>query len=177
MDQNITSYATFKVVEKTLSKVIDLLLKNPSLKKLLYYSDKQALGLPTLNQEQSFSLINNQLRIVPKFDISPDDKPFVVIGLDDFVPVEGQTTLKTAVLSFDILCNYDRWLLEDFQLRPVAIAGEIDGMINTSFKNKGGIAKFMNMKQLILNSYFGGYSLYYSLDIFFDDIEKQKVGN
>ena len=34
------------------------------------------------------------------------------------------------IISFDIICHFDQWQLEDFQLRPYRIAAEIDSMID-----------------------------------------------
>lgn len=47
----IGRYSSFMSVEKTLADVVQLLLKNERLKRLLYYTDRHALGLPKLTQE------------------------------------------------------------------------------------------------------------------------------
>lgn len=44
----IGRYSSFQSVEKTLGSVVELLLKNERLKRLLYYTDKHALRLPKL---------------------------------------------------------------------------------------------------------------------------------
>lgn len=108
-------------------------MMNDRLKRLLYYTDRHALSLPKLNQEQSHSLLNNNLRIVPKLTIEDEARSIVIISMDDFVPMENQTTFRTFKLEFNIIVPYEFWLLDNFALRPYAIAGEIDGMINNDY--------------------------------------------
>lgn len=106
--------------------------------------------------------------MVPKLEVEPDAKPYVIISLDNFVPQEGQTTFRSVQLSFDIVAPFEFWPLEDFRLRPYSIAGEIDAMVNHSnFFN--GIANFIGAKQLILNDYMGGLTLYYKIEVYGDD--------
>jgi hypothetical protein len=85
--------------------------------------------------------------------------------------MNGSTTFRDVTLSFDVLCAYTDWKLDNFKLRPYSIAGEIDGMINQS-SLKNGIADFMGAKQLVLNEHLGGVSLYYNLETILDDMEK-----
>ncbi len=172
--QQLFQYSSFGIVEKTLQEVITLCLQSERLKKLLYYTDKHALGLPKLTQEQSFSLLNNQIKIVPKLEVDSDTKPYVIITMDNFDPVPGQTTFRNVTLSFDILCGYDFWSLDDFKLRPYSIAGEIDALINRSTITGFGIAEFALAKQLILNEHLGGLSLYYNLVSYNDDVKRNQ---
>jgi hypothetical protein len=172
--QVMTSFATFVSVEKTLGEVVGLCMHNERLKRLLFYTDKHALSLPRLSQEQSFSLLNEQIKIVPKLKVDPDTKPYIIVSLDNFTPAANQTQFRSITLAFDILCSYDHWLLDDFKLRPYAIAGEIDGMVNNTGVDSR-VADFMGAKQLVLNEHLGGVSLFYNLETFFDDREKMVV--
>lgn len=106
--------------------------------------------------------------MVPKLDVEPDAKPYVIVSLDNFTPHEKQTTFRSVQLSFDIVSPFEYWPLEDFKLRPYSIAGEIDAMINHSYFFNG-IANFIGAKQLILNDYMGGITLYYLIEVYGDD--------
>jgi len=171
---NLLTFSTFTVVEKTLGDVVTKLMSNERLKRLLYYSDKHCLSLPRLNQEQSFSLLNEQIKVVPEIDTDDDVKPYVVVSMDYFVPMSNQTTFRKMRLQFDILCRYKEWLLDDFKLRPFSIAGEIDGMINNSMINHG-LADFAGAKRIVLTKHLGGVQLYYILETFFNDTERQQI--
>lgn len=165
----IGRYSSFMSVENTLSQVVEMCLKNDRLKRLLYYTDPKALKLPKLDNEQTMSLLNHQIKIVPKLDIEPDAKPYIIISMDKFVPEDNQTTFRSVQLSFDILARFEDWPLGDFKLRPYAIAGEIDAMVNKSFITGLGIADFTGAQQLILGDELGGISLYYNVETFTDD--------
>ena len=170
--QTHKTFSSFQSIEKVLRNVVDLLLKNPVLLKLLYYNNKHALGLPPVNQEQAYSLLNSSIRVVPKLPIEPDKKSYIIVGLNHFIPDPGQTTFRSFELSFDIFCDYDLWALDDFKLRPYAIAGEIDGMINNSFL-QSGIADFIGADNIVLNEHLGGLTLAYNVETQYDDYEKQ----
>lgn len=164
----IGRYSTFASVEKYLQDIVGTLMKNERLKRLLYYSDSKALSLPKLTQAQAYGLLGSQIGVVPRLNVEPDAKPYIIISLDNFIPQEGQTTFRSVQLSFDIVARFDDWPLEDFGLRPYSIAGEIDAMVNQS-NFFDGIAKFVGGKQLILNDYMGGITLYYQIEVYGDD--------
>lgn len=166
--QFIGRYSTFASVEKYLQDIIGVLMKNERLKRLLYYTDPKALSLPKLDQKQSYSLLNHQIKIVPQLIVEPDAKPYILISLDNFIPQEGQTTFRSIQLTFDIVARFEDWPLEDFKLRPYSIAGEVDAMVNNSNFFEG-IANFIGAKQLILGDYVGGITLYYQILAFGDD--------
>lgn len=119
------------------------------------------------------TLLNNQIKIVPKLNIDFDAKPYIMLTLDNFTPNENQTTFRSFQLQVDILSRYDDWLLEDFKLRPYAIAGEVDALINKSFVTGFGIADFIGARSLILED-LGGLTLYYNVETFSDDTKLHK---
>ena len=166
----IGRYSTFASVEKYLQDIVGVLMKNERLKRLLYYTDPKALSLPKLEQRQAYTLLNRQIKVVPQLNLEPDAKPYVIVSLDNFVPQEGQTTFRSVQLSFDIVARFEDWPLEDFKLRPYSIAGEIDAMVNNSNFFQG-IANFIGAKQLILNDYMGGITLYYQIEAYGEDRE------
>ena len=76
----------------------------------------------------------------------------------------GKSTLINSVfrdnlVEFDIICHFDQWQLDDFQLRPYRIAAEIDSMFNGKHLTGIGKLDFFGAKQIILNSEFGGLCL------------------
>jgi len=100
---------------------------------------------------------------------------YIIISFDQFTPsLPGTTTFREMKLSFDILCHYDFWSLDDFKLRPFSIAGAIDGVINRSPMNGagGGVAHFMQARQLVLNEYLGGVTLDYVISALGEDYDR-----
>jgi len=170
-----TRYSSFATVEKVLKQVIDKLMFHTPLQKLLYYSDKHCLSLAELSQDQVFSLLGNQIKVVPKLQVDDGVMAYIIISFDKFLPsIASATTFREVSLSFDILCHYDFWSLDDFKLRPYSIAGCIDGVINKSTFSDldGGIANFVQARQLVLNEYLGGVTLDYTISTLGEDYDR-----
>lgn len=168
--QFLTKYSSFNSVENVFSEVVEKLIKNERLKRLLYYTDPRALSLPKLNPAQSLELIGKQIKIIPKLEIETDAKPYIILTMDNFVPNEDISAFRSATLGVDIICHYDHWGLQDFKLRPYSIAGEIDAMLNRSSLTRLGDLKFAGAKMLIVSPEIGGLSLYYSVESQKDDL-------
>ena len=63
------------------------------------------------------------------------------------------------IVSFDILCHTDYWDIGDYQLRPLKIAGIIDGLLNNTKLSGIGELQFLGLNQLVLNEELAGYTL------------------
>ena len=64
-------------------------------------------------------------------------------------------------MTFDILCHTDYWDLGNYRVRPLKIAGYIDGILNKARLSGIGTFQFMGCNQLILNETLSGYTLMY----------------
>ena len=58
-------------------------------------------------------------------------KSYIVITFDDFTSNIQNPIYRDCTLNFDIICYDDAWELENYQVRPLIIAGYIDGILNT----------------------------------------------
>ena len=61
--------SSFLAVEKDLSIIVSEILNNDRLKRLLFYTSKDALTRPNLTQEQSIALVGENIKIIPKITI------------------------------------------------------------------------------------------------------------
>ena len=59
-----------------------------------------------------------------------DKKNYLRITFDDFTPNATNTFYRDHVLEIKIICHFDDWDLDNFELRPYRIAGEIDSMLD-----------------------------------------------
>lgn len=154
--------SSFLSLEKDSAIIVSKILENQKLKKLLYYSDKNCLKLPDLNQDQTFSLINNQIKLIPKVQIDQLLFSYIIISYDNFTENTTNPQFRNNTINFDIICHFNQWDLGDFKLRPYTIAGEIDSMFNQQHLTGIGTLQFLGANQLILNEEFGGLSLMYT---------------
>ena len=175
----ITNYvfpkSSFLSMEKDLEIITNRFLKNDRLKKLLYYTTKNALDKPNLNEDQSLELFQKNIKIVPKLYIDGSVLSYVIISFDNFTPNAENPEFRDTIISFDIICHFDQWQLKDFQLRPYRIAAEIDTMFNGQHLTGIGELNFLGANQIILNDEFAGVSLMYSA--IHGDEDKKKMPN
>ena len=153
--------SAFLSVEKDLEIITNMMFKNDRLKKLLYYTTKDPLGKPNLNEEQTLALFGKNIRIVPKLEIDDKALNYIIIDMDNFTPNGENPEFRDNIISFDIFCHFDQWHLKDFQLRPFKIAAEIDSMFNNKHLTGSGTLQFLGGNKIVLNDEIAGFSLNY----------------
>lgn len=154
--------SSFLSMEKDMELITNLLLKNQRLQKLLYYNTSDAMDKPYLNNQQVYELFGKNIKTVPKLYIDGSVLSYIIISFDNFIPNATNPEFRDNVISFDIICHFDQWKLQDFQLRPYRIAAELDSMLNGKRLTGIGTLQFLGANQIILNDEFAGLSLMYS---------------
>lgn len=154
--------SSFLSIDKDLSLICNMIMKNDRLQKLLYYTTTDPLSQPSLNDKQISELFGNNIKIVPKLSIDGTVLNYIIVSFDNFTPNATNPEFRDNVISFDIICHFDQWHLKDFELRPYRIAGELDSMLNQERLTGIGKLDFLGASQLIINDEFAGVTLMYS---------------
>lgn len=154
--------SSFLSLEKDTALIIQRLLDDTELKKLLYYNTKDCLSKPALSQEETYSLIGKQIKIVPKAEINSEGYPYIIVGFDGFVPNSNNPQFRDNYITFDIFCPFDKWDLGDFQLRPYKIAGRLDARLNNQKLTGIGVLNFVGGNNIPVNDELAGFSLTYA---------------
>lgn len=152
--------SSFLSMEKDTGIIVNEILKNNRLKKLLYYTTSDAMEKPNLTEDQSLSLLGTNIKIVPKLYVDGSVLNYVLINFDNFTPSENPE-FRDNTIQFDIVCHFDQWNLRDYALRPYKIAGEIDSMFNLKKLTGIGYLEFMGATQIVLTDEFAGLCLMY----------------
>ncbi len=152
--------SSFLSMEKDTGIIVNEILKNNRLKKLLYYTTSDAMEKPNLTEDQSLSLLGTNIKIVPKLYVDGSVLNYVLINFDNFIPSENPE-FRDNTIQFDIVCHFDQWNLRDYALRPYKIAGEIDSMFNLKKLTGIGYLEFVGATQIVLNDEFAGLCLMY----------------
>ena len=152
--------SSFLSMEKDTGIIINEILKNNRLKKLLYYTTSDAMEKPNLTEDQSLSLLGTNIKIVPKLYVDGSVLNYVLINFDNFTPSENPE-FRDNTIQFDIICHFDQWNLRDYALRPYKIAGEIDSMFNLKKLTGIGYLEFVGATQIVLSDEFAGLCLMY----------------
>lgn len=163
MKKTVYSYpkSSFLSTEKDLSIIVEMIMKNNNLKKLLYYTSKDCLDKPKLTEDQTLSLFNKNIKLIPKVYVDRENLVYVIIRMKNFVPNATNPEFRDNVIEFDIICHYDQWHLRDFQLRPYRIAAEIDSMFNDKHLTGIGKLQFLGANQILLTDEFAGICIQY----------------
>ena len=154
--------SSFLTVEKDLGIITEQMLSNNRLKKLLYYTSRDALTRPNLTADQSLSLFGKNIKNVPKLYVDKSVLNYVIVNFDNFTPNRKNPEFRDNVIEFDIVCHFDQWQLDDFMLRPYRIAAEIDSSFNKKHLTGIGKLDFLGANQIVLTDEFAGLCLMYS---------------
>jgi hypothetical protein len=87
-------------------------------------------------------------------------KSHILLEFDNFVPTSN-SHYRDCTISFTIITPLDIWELDDYKLRPLQIAGYIDGLLNECKLSGIGTLHFMGAANVILDNDFAGINLQY----------------
>lgn len=151
--------SSFISIEKDLSIIVNELMQNDRFKKLLHYTTRDALNQKNLNADESLALFGKNIKLVPKLYVDNNVLNYIIVSFDNFTPNATNPEFRDNMIEFDIVCHFDQWQLDDFQLRPYRIAAEIDSMFNDKHLTGIGTLEFLGANQIVLNSEFAGLCL------------------
>ena len=164
MKKQIYTYpkSSFLSTEKDMNLIVDMIFKNDRLKKLLYYTTKDCMNQPNLNDDETLSLFGKQIKLVPKLYVDGSVLNYIIINFDNFTRNATNPEFRDNIIEFDIICHFDQWQMKDFQLRPYKIAAEIDTMFNDKHLTGIGKLEFLGANQMILTDEYAGLCLMYN---------------
>lgn len=153
--------SSFLSVDKDMEIISQKILSNERVKRLLYYTTKDAIRKPNLSPEQSIELFGKNIKRVPKLYVDGSVLNYILIRFDDFITNPENPEFRDNIIELDIICHMDQWELTDFQLRPYRIAAELDSMLDKKRLTGIGKVEFQGAKQVILNDEYAGLCLLY----------------
>lgn len=141
------------------------------LKRLLVINAKDCLTnmsssiyLEELKDKNLKTLIDlDYVKLAPKIrrEEHAEVKSYIIITMDNFTPNDNNPYYRDCIVNFDIICWTDYWQLDDYQIRPLKIAGIIDGLFNNTHLSGIGTFNFIGCNQLVLDEELSGYTLMY----------------
>lgn len=154
--------SSFLSLEKDLNIIVEQILKNDNLKRMLYYTSKDCLNRPILSEDETIDLFGKNIKLIPKLEIDRSILNYMIISFDNFLTNANNPQFRDSTISFDIICHFSQWQLKDFQLRPYRIAAELDSMFNNKRLTGIGTLQFLGAEYLPIDDEFAGVSLMYS---------------
>lgn len=154
-------HSSFLSVEKDMGIIANKLLQSDRLKRLLYYDTPDALTKPNLTSEQAEKLFGKNIKNIPKLYVDNSVLQYIIINFDNFTTNKNNPEFRDNIIEFDIICHFDQWNLNDYQLRPYRIAAEIDSLLDNQRLTGIGRLEFLSANQIILTDEYAGLCLMY----------------
>lgn len=168
--------SSFLSVEKDIERILTKLFfenqpQNRQLLRLLVIPTKDCLSNQTkqeyIDKVRSTTLATlieeGYIKLAPKIAMPEHEKikSYIIISFDNFTPNARNPQFRDCTVHFDIVCHTDYWTMDDFQIRPLKIAGYIDGILNNAKLTGIGELNFMGCNELVLDEVLSGYTLSY----------------
>lgn len=141
------------------------------LKKLLVINTKDCLDNTTSQvikdkiAEMSLAKLRQEgyIKLEPKIEMPEHEeiKSYIIISYDNFTENANNPYYRDCTVTFDIICHIDYWDVGNYRMRPIQIAGYIDGLLNNTKLSGIGTFNFIGCNELILNQDLAGYTLSY----------------
>jgi hypothetical protein len=178
-DTRITSSefsSSFLSCEKDIEEILRKLFISSKpysdiLKRLLVINTKdcldntESLVVEKKLEEMSLAKMRQEgyIKLEPKlrFGEHEEVKSYIIITCDNFSSNATNPHYRDCTVTFDIICHTDYWDLGNYRVRPLKIAGYIDGILNHARLSGIGTFDFMGCNQLVLNEELSGYTLMY----------------
>lgn len=115
------------------------------------------------NMDVAALIKNGYIRTTPKIRMPEHEevKAYILLSFDNFTPSENPQ-FRDNIVTFDIVCHTDYWNINDFVLRPLEIAGYIDGLLHDTKLTGIGTFQFFGCDKFTLSEEISGYSLSFS---------------
>ncbi len=177
--------SSFLSCEKDLEEILRRLFiesqpYSDELKKLLVINTKDCLDNKTSEvyknaiKDMSLAKLRDQgyIKFEPKVKMPEHEeiKSYLIFSFDNFTTNQNNPEFRDCNVYIDILCHTDCWDLGNFRIRPLKIAGYIDGILNKARLSGIGTFQFVGCNELVLDETLSGYTLSYSAIHGTDDV-------
>ena len=153
--------SSFLSTEKELSLIVNMIMKNENLKKMLHYTSRDCLSKPNITEDESLDLFGKNIKLVPKLYVDGEVLNYIIISFDNYSK-NSNPEFRDNIIEFDIICHFDQWTMRDFQLRPYRIAAELDSMFSDRHLTGIGTLQFLGAVQMVYTDEFAGLCLMYT---------------
>ena len=163
MKKVVYSYpkSSFLSAEKDMGIIVNMIMKNDRLKKMLHYTSRDCLSRPNLTEDETMELFGKNIKIVPKLYVDGSVLCYMIVSFDNFTRNATNPEFRDNIVEFDIICHFDQWHMKDFELRPYKIAAELDSMFNEQHLTGIGELQFLGANQIILTDEYAGLCVMY----------------
>ena len=119
-----------------LQNIIQRILANQDLLKLLYYTGKDPLNEPSLTPEEIEEEIYEKLvKIVPRVGPYETAQSVLSMRVVRGRGIQENSEFRDIIIHFEVFVPMTQWFIKDSNLRPFAIMGELQKSLNDKIIN------------------------------------------
>ena len=153
-----------KELGSNLFTIAKKLLENQRLCQLLVNSDTNPFEKTV---ENSFSLLNNNIRVVPKIDEDEFKRDSKLALLFPYGTVnEENDEFKGLTFKVLVYTTLDTWIVNDENLRPFLIMSEIEKSLKNKRMNGIGVLRYKDFELTTLTDKISCYAMEFYIDVF-----------
>lgn len=141
------------------------------LKRLLLINTKDCLddrNNPVYNKKIANTSLSDMIdegyiRMKPLIKMGENEevRSYICLSFDNFIPHANNIYYRDHIIEIDIICHIEKWDLGNFRLRPLKIAGYIDGILDQTKLAGIGTLDFVACNEIVLSEELAGYCLTY----------------
>ena len=150
-----------------LQKIVNRLMHNDNLVKLLYYTNQDPLQEPALTDEEKVKKIyQNLIKIIPYQVAREDNCCTVYIYVVRGQKLPGNNEFRNIQILVDCIVPLNQWIIKDSNLRPFAILGEIQKSLDGKTINGFGQLESGDFELLDLTEENSVFRMYFNLTVY-----------
>lgn len=125
---------------KNLQKIVNRLLANDELVKLLYYEQNDPMDQPALSTEmKEREVFEKLIKTVPRVGTKDTAKSVIVVYVQKAGKISGNKEFKNVRILVDVIVPLTQWYIIDTNFRPFAILGQVQSSLDD--KTVNGLGK------------------------------------
>ena len=161
-DMVYEAHSSFLGVPKDIAYIMNMILKNKNVGKLLWYSVPDCLHKSDIGSAEIAQMLQTeQISTKPKVKVDGDEKTYLRIAFDNYIPNDTNSFYRDHTIEIRIITHFNLWYLEDNDMRIYKLAGEIDSMLNGVKMSGIGITNFVKANQDVYDEEYVGLTLTY----------------
>lgn len=149
---------------ENLQLIVRRLFKNQNLLKLLYYSDKDPLSQPDLDDDQIQKEVFEKLvKVVPRIGAKETAQSIVALQVNNGRLNSENNEFRDISISFEVFVPMEQWFLKNQNLRPFLIMGELQKSLDGKTINGLGKMRFYSFEINFLTEEISCYEMTFGL--------------
>jgi hypothetical protein len=99
--------SSFLSAEKDMNIIVQMIMKNERLEKILHYTTRDCLSKPNLTEDETIALFGKNIKIVPKLYVDGSVLNYMIVSFDNFSQNATNPEFRDNIVEFDIICHFD----------------------------------------------------------------------